>query len=88
MEKFHDEQVNSIKCQSHNLAHGDAGSDVRPEELYIQYPKCVVVLSGMQLFSTLRNLRSQLARGLFIYQLNEQMVKQIYLIEFNFFFLY
>lgn len=64
MEQFHDEQVNSIKCQSHNLAHGDAGSDVRPEELYIQYPKCVVVLSGVQLFSTLRNLRSQLARGL------------------------
>lgn len=63
MEQFHDDRVNNLKCQSHHVSHIDAGSDVCPEELYIQYSKCICVLSGAQLFSTLRNIRSQLARG-------------------------
>lgn len=62
-EQFHDDQINNIKCQSQNCMHVEVGSDFRPEELYIQYSKCICVLSGAQLFTTLRNCRSQLARG-------------------------
>lgn len=61
-EQFHDDQINNIKCQSQNCMHVEVGSDFRPEELYIQYSKCICVLSGAQLFTTLRNCRSQLAR--------------------------
>lgn len=62
-EQIHYERVCGIKCQSQHSPRPDINSMLQPEEVYVQYPNTICVIAGSNLFSTLRNCRSQLAIG-------------------------
>ncbi|XP_017784588.1 PREDICTED: rab3 GTPase-activating protein regulatory subunit [Nicrophorus vespilloides] len=62
-EQLHDEPIVALKCQSQHSPRPDVCRELKPEELYVIYPSNICVISGTQLFPTLRNARSQLARG-------------------------
>lgn len=62
-EQMHDERVVSLKCQSQHSPRPDLNSDLRVEEVYVQYPTNICILGGGTLFTTLRSCRSQLAIG-------------------------
>ncbi|XP_018329568.1 rab3 GTPase-activating protein regulatory subunit [Agrilus planipennis] len=62
-EQFNTDNVCSIKCQSQHSPRPDINPDLRIEEVYIQYPSNVCVVSGNHLFGILRNHRSQLIGG-------------------------
>ena len=62
-EQFHNEKVCFIKCQSQHHPRPDICPEIRPEEIYVHYSSNVCLINGPQLFPTLRNNRSQLARG-------------------------
>lgn len=62
-EQFHSENITSVKCQSQHGPRPDISLNLKPEEIYIQYQSNIVVLDAIQLFTYLRNCRSQLIRG-------------------------
>ncbi|XP_022917832.2 rab3 GTPase-activating protein non-catalytic subunit [Onthophagus taurus] len=62
-EQFHNEAVISIKCQSQHSPRPDITGDLKPEEIYVQYSTNICVINGQNLFVTLRNCRSYLAKG-------------------------
>lgn len=63
-EQLHNESVIAVKCQSQHSPRPDISSEIKPEELYVHYASNVCVINGPNLFSSLRDCRSHMAKGI------------------------
>ncbi|CAH1154252.1 unnamed protein product [Phaedon cochleariae] len=62
-ERFHAENITTIKCQSQHSPKPHISPDLSPEEIYVQYQSNICVLSGYQLCNVLRTCKLQLENG-------------------------